>query len=109
MAWEDRNGNLYYYRKRREGGRVVSEYVGGGLAGEMAELFTAEDRQEAEYKRRAMLKQRRQASAIDSQVNDIDKYTWTITRACLLLAGYRTHKGQWRKRRDGQGNKNARD
>ena len=30
MAWEERNGNQYYYRKRRQGNRVVSEYVGKG-------------------------------------------------------------------------------
>ena len=28
MGLEQRKGNLYYYRKRRDGERVVSEYVG---------------------------------------------------------------------------------
>ena len=30
MAWEERNGKSYYYQKRREGDRVVSEYIGTG-------------------------------------------------------------------------------
>ncbi len=36
MGIEQRKGNLYYYRKRRVGDRVVSEY-GGGLIVSLAE------------------------------------------------------------------------
>ena len=39
MAIEFRGGGAFYYRKRREGDRVVSEYVGGGLVG----LIVAQD------------------------------------------------------------------
>lgn len=36
MAWEKRShGGMYYVRKRRDGGRVVSQYLG---AGQMARL-----------------------------------------------------------------------
>jgi hypothetical protein len=100
MAWEDRNGRRYYYRKRREGNRVVSEYVGGGFSGQFAEILDLENRRETEHKRRELQKQKRQAAAIDRQVDQAGTYTQAITRACLLLAGYHTHKGQWRKRRD---------
>ncbi len=34
MGWEERNGRLYYYEKRREGRRVVSQYVGTGTFAE---------------------------------------------------------------------------
>jgi hypothetical protein len=101
MAWEERNGRRYYYRKRREGNRVVSEYMGGGFSGQLAEILDMEDRQEADYKRRELGKQKRQTAPIDNKVDEIEKYTRAITRACLLLAGYHTHKGQWRKRHDG--------
>jgi hypothetical protein len=100
MAWEDRNGNLYYYRKRREGGRVVSEYVGSGFAGIMAEGLDLENRQEAEYRRRELRKQKQYAAAIESQAREVEEYTRIMTRAYLLLAGYHTHKGQWRKIRE---------
>jgi hypothetical protein len=102
MAWEDRNGSRYYYRKRREGKQVVSEYVGGGLAGRLAEILEGEDRQETEYKRHELRKRKRQSVEIDAQVSEVQKYTRTITRAYLLLAGYHAHKRQWRKSRNGR-------
>jgi hypothetical protein len=100
MAWEDRNGRCYYYRKRREGKRVVSEYVGGGFTGAIAELFDMEDREETSYRRAEIRKLKGSAQAFDSQVDQMEKYTQAITRACLLLAGYHAHKRQWRKRRN---------
>ena len=100
MAWEYRGNRLYYYHKKRMGQRVVSEYVGTGLAGEIAEIFDGENRREAEHKRRELRKQLASAQAIDSQVSQVDKYTRTIAQACLLLAGYHAHKGQWRKLRN---------
>ena len=30
MSWEQRGNRRYYFRKRRQAGRVVSEYVGAG-------------------------------------------------------------------------------
>ena len=40
MAWEARGNKSYYYRKRRIGRRVVSEYVGSS---ETAELIAGMD------------------------------------------------------------------
>ena len=100
VGWEYRGNRLYYYHKKRIGQRVVSEYVGTGLAGEIAEIFDGEDRRETEHKRRELRKLKTSAQAIDSQVSQVDKYTRAIAQACLLLAGYHTHKGQWRKLRN---------
>jgi hypothetical protein len=100
MAWEDRNGTLYYYRKRREHGRVVSEYVGNGLAGFMGAEQDAEDRQAVEHKRRELRKAQLAAAAIDTPLREVEELTRLISRAHLLLAGYHYHKGQWRKVRE---------
>jgi hypothetical protein len=102
MGWEKRNGRMYYYRKRREGNRVVSEYIGAGLAGQLAEIFDVEHREEVTYKRTELRAQKTQAQVSDSRVSEMEKYTQTIMRACLLLGGYHTHKRQWRKLRNVQ-------
>lgn len=101
MGWEYRGNRLYYYRKCRKGKRVVSEYMGSGLAGEIAELFDEEERQEIEYKRRELRKEKASIQAIGNQVGEVEKFTGVVTRACLLLAGYHAHKGQWRKMKNG--------
>ena len=44
MSWEVRGGKKYYTRSRRVDGRVVREYVGGGIAGEYDAELDAEAR-----------------------------------------------------------------
>jgi hypothetical protein len=106
MAWEDRNGRHYYYRKRREGKRVISEYIGAGLAGQIAEIFDMEDRHETNYNRALFQGQKESAQTIADQVRQIEKFTRAMTRAVLLMSGYHAHKRQWRKYRNGRSNQN---
>ena len=45
MAWENRKrGGKYYVRKHREGGRIVSEYVGRGEGPELIAKMDQMDR-----------------------------------------------------------------
>ena len=48
MAFENRHGNSYYYRKKRDGNRVISEYLG---CGELAYLIAQFDEIECEKRR----------------------------------------------------------
>jgi len=100
MGWEQRNGQRYYYRKKREGGRVVSEYVG---TGEIAGLLFALDQSEYEerQKNRAEWKRRKdEAEKLAKDSKSLALFTRHILRACLLVKGYHPHKGQWRKKQN---------
>jgi len=95
MAWEKRGNKRYYYRKRRQGGHVSSEYVG---AGELAGAGAALDALEREV-RRAERRRRAELRALDAQVGQVCDLIRALTDAVLLVNDYHTHKGQWRKKR----------
>ncbi len=102
MAWEERNGNLYYYQSERdEDGTVRKRYIG---TGEIAELIAHNDetrrraRQERRERERAELEHLQTA---DAALEEFCKAVDTITTAALVAAGYRHHRGEWRLRRSG--------
>ncbi len=100
MGWEKRKGGLYYYRKRRHGNCVVSEYLGSGeLAGAIAALDQIE-REEREYKRWVERQEREALDREARQVRDVLDQIRALTHAALIAGGYHMHKGQWRKRRE---------
>ena len=102
MGWETRKrGGRYYTRSRKVNGRVVREYVGGGVIGELAEQIDAEERGEREARRAASHEERRRFDELDEISGSVCRATGTILRAVLESAGYRQHKrGEWRKRRE---------
>lgn len=101
MGWERRaRGGFYYVRKRREGQRVLSEYVGAGPGAELVAALDAVDRagQVAEIAaRRADEKRWNQE---DEAISELCGAADRAAQATLLLAGYhRHHRGEWRRRR----------
>ena len=101
MAWERRaGGGLYYVRKRRVNGRVVSEYVGTGLSGALAADMDAQERAEREAMREALRAVQTEWENIDARVDEACQTTTRMTKLALVLAGYHQHhRGEWRKRR----------
>lgn len=101
MAIEYRNGRTYYYRKRRVGGRVRSDYVCGG---ELAPLAEAVDRMDRERREQARLEAR---AACEAELAVVDAASARAAGACDLLAaaagaalrvaGYYQHKREWRR------------
>lgn len=101
MGWEKRGGRQVYYRKRREGRRVVSEYIG---AGELAQLLAQCDALEREDRERERETWRAECAARDEVDRALDN-ALALGRALLagamLATGHHTHKGTWRHRRKG--------
>ena len=99
MSWEERSGKRYYYRKRRIGKRVVSEYIGRGPQAEsVAETDALARADRADRRARWQAERNRQAD-IDRLVDAVCGLTRTAVWDALRAAGYHQHKGQWRKRR----------
>lgn len=92
---------MYYYRKQRIDGRVVSEYVGGGVVGEVAALQDECDRLERAKQRQADRRAREEMRMLDRQADEVAELIQALTHGVLLVTGHHTHRGQWRKRRDG--------
>lgn len=99
MAWEQRNKRRYFYRKRRIGGRVISEYVGDGAIGALAEVMTARAMAEAEAKRKEWEAIRDEQQRLDQMVDDFGKLAYAMAHAALLLSGYHQSRRKWRKKR----------
>lgn len=104
MAYEWRKGHLYYYRKERIGGKVVSTYY--GLAGsEYARLWSslaAIDKERAAQERMERAIERNQFADLartPPELVELMSEARRATAAALEAAGYHQHKRQWRKKR----------
>lgn len=100
MAWETRDGRgRYYTRSRRVHGRVVREYVGGGLRGEMAALADKEERHRHQDERDARIREREKAQAVVGALAAFAAVTEAEMDRQLSCLGYHRHSGKWRRRR----------
>lgn len=101
MAWETRNGGRRYYtRSRRVNGRVVREYIGTDLIGELAAAEDAERRAEKVKRRQAWNARKDNFERLSALVDRCTEGVSALTTAVLVNAGfYRHHRGEWRKRR----------
>lgn len=90
-----------YYRSRRIGPRVVTDYYGGGEIGQAAEMLDQLERERLQAEReelRALEEQDQEDGRIFDQVDN-------LVTAALLVAGCYKHHGTWRKGRgDGKTN-----
>ena len=102
MGWEKRSQQHYYYRKRRIGQRVISEYIGSGAAADDQARQDAEDRERRERDRAAWRRSVQEVRMIDGELDQVEGMVKALLRVHLLAAGYHQSKGVWRKRRDGK-------
>jgi len=100
MAWEKRGNNQYYYRKKRIGRHVISEYVGNSIFAELLANQDMLDCKNRQVNMKVKHRQREQIKTIDREIDQSYDQAILLLRAILLLAGYHPHKGQIRRRRD---------
>lgn len=99
MAWEFKEKRAYYYQAKRFGSQVRKVYLGRGddahRAAEAAQMM-----REIKAKIEEKLKEIRDVSASAvSVMADLEIGVNQLLQASLLAAGYRQHRGTWRKRR----------
>jgi hypothetical protein len=94
-------GGLYYTRSRRVSGRVVREYVGGGILGQLAAQMDTQERRRREEEAAAWKEEQERIDALEAPIEELCEGAEVLTRATLLAAGYHRHnRAQWRKRRE---------
>lgn len=104
MAYESRNGRTYYYKKERQGKKVVSVYCGNGERAELWADITAlgiEERQLKAAERAAERASFAELARTPPALVELLAEARRQTAEALQAAGYHQHKrGEWRKRRD---------
>ena len=97
MAWERRGHTLYYYRSKKEKGRVIREYLGRGARAVKAATEDAARHAVHNQERR----EQHACEALESQIAALDALTTSLSQALLVDAGFYKHRrGTWRKRRN---------
>jgi hypothetical protein len=100
MAWEHRErGGSYYTRSRRKDGRVVREYVGVGVLGEIAALEDEYERRRQEEEAAYWKEELERLEELAAPVLELSEAAEILVRAHLIAAGYHRHKGEWRRAR----------
>jgi hypothetical protein len=102
MGWESRQrGGLYYARSRKENGRVIREYVGSGVLGQIAALEDEHERRRREEQTAFWKEEQRDLDVLQGAVEELSDASDLLVRAALLASGYRQHnRGEWRLRRE---------
>ena len=103
MGWETRRGQgRYYTRSRKVNGRIIREYVGTGLIGELASQQDAEERAQRLAERERLQHEAARWASAATPLTELSQLLDGLTAAALITAGYHQHhRGAWRKRRHG--------
>lgn len=99
MAWEIRGNRRYYYRKRRIGDKVFSEYIGAGVIAEALAQLDEVDRQQVLLQREERLQALAADRRLDRKISELVNQVRSLITLVMVAQGYRTHKRQWRKKR----------
>lgn len=97
MAYENRKGHSYFYRKERDGKRVKSRYIGKGELADLLSQFDEFDQEKREYEARKERRERANIEKIDRKLNEIEQRTSDFVENFLINNGfYKTTSREWR-------------
>ena len=100
MSWENRErGGRYYTRSRKVDGRVVREYVGSGLIGELAARFDEAEREKRKIDAARARLERVRVEALVAPVVELCEVAEVLCHAAFVDGGYRRYQGKWRRKR----------
>lgn len=102
MPWAARGDRKYYYRsKRLPDGRVGKVYCGSGGRGEEAAKEDAAARALVDADRAEASRSEAAIEPLATLAKELDEGLAVLATATFLAGGLHQHKGQWRKRRNG--------
>lgn len=100
MGWETRQrGGSYYTRSRWVDGKVVREYVGGGVIGRLAARQDELERLQREQETARRKEERESLERSAGFLRELEEAAQVLIRAELLASGCHKHKGEWRRLR----------
>jgi len=97
MGWKRIGNHSYFYRSRRQGGRVVSEYVGRGNLGALCARLDQLDRQERDGRRAEGKAASEAAGQEERAIRRWFGAVEAVAAGAMLAAGFHKHHGQWRR------------
>ncbi len=102
MGWENRGENgPYYTRSTRCNGRVVREYIGGGLIGEICHLVDMDRRNLRELDKEILRFDLESLSTADRDMAAMYRQIQMLVHAYLQNSGFHQHnRGEWRRVRN---------
>ena len=100
MALVHRNGRPYFYRSVRRGGRVTSEYMGGGIDAQLIAALEADEQDWKRFDREQARSERKELDDLERALDELAERARDRSREGLIAAGYHLHhRGERRKRR----------
>ena len=105
MGWETRKKGprRYYTRSRREDGRVVREYIGGGVLGRLAAQQDEIERRQREEETAYWREERERLEQNAAFVGELEEAAEILSQAHLIVAGFHKRRGEWRRQARGSG------
>jgi len=101
VGWETRErGTSYYTRSKWVDGRVVRQYVGGGVLGKIAALEDEHERRRREEQSLYWEEEREQLQQSAGFLLELEEACEVLTRAYLIAAGCHKYRGAWRRLRE---------